>query len=112
MAERCFIYVIQAMDTARQTFFKVGISKHPERRLRTIQSGCPLRCDLDRTVECISREAALAFEKFIHERLDDIRATGEWFHVTSFEDYLRLLDEIEAASRVVVTPTWRKALHG
>jgi hypothetical protein len=69
--------------------FKVGVSKDPKRRLKTLQTGNPAALELMFTVEC--RDVpAYAAEAIIHKHLADIRVKGEWFTIETDDFVVRL----------------------
>lgn len=73
--EACFVYL---MKDLRNGLYKIGISKKPSYREKTLQSEQP-------SIESLgfkqfpSRKFALAFEKALHETYSKNRIRGEWF---------------------------------
>lgn len=71
----CYVYL---MKDVSNNYYKIGISKTPEYRERTLQSEKP-------TIEMIcnkklpARKIAEAFEKALHTAFADKRIRGEWF---------------------------------
>jgi AraC-like DNA-binding protein len=72
------VYVICADDTA----VKIGVSTHPERRVKAIQTG------QDKTVRIfwaviLLRSEAYKIERTVHRRLADTagKARGEWYYI-------------------------------
>lgn len=73
------IYVISTEDGTRS---KVGVSKHPEKRLKELQTGSPSKLELKFST-FTGKYKAYDIEKMIHALFDDTRTTGEWFFSTS-----------------------------
>lgn len=75
-------------------FFKVGRSWRPDGRVRGIQTGCPVPCEIVH-VEDGDREAEL------HRLLTRHRAEGEWFRATRDSlDALRSAGMADAAAEI------------
>lgn len=76
--ETCFVYLMH--DTSND-FYKIGISKDPQYRERTLQSEKP-------TIEKIcakefpTRQIAEALESALHKSFATKRIRGEWFSLT------------------------------
>lgn len=69
-----YLYFIQSHKTG---MIKIGVSKHPEKRLKQLQTGCADKLRIIAVFEGLGwRERAL------HDRLKRwrIRSNGEWFH--------------------------------
>lgn len=94
-----FVYV---MEDTRNGLVKIGKSKHPKKRERTLQSEAP-STELRLAVPCDeSTEAEL------HERYSTARVRGEWFKIdrkTLFELVTELLRRGDAA-RTVTEKQW------
>lgn len=73
------IYVISTEDGTRS---KVGVSKHPEKRLKELQTGSPSKLELKFST-FTGKYKAYDIEKMIHALFDDTRTTGEWFTSTA-----------------------------
>lgn len=70
-----FIYVIGREEGP----VKVGITCAPERRLATIQTGCPFKIEILHLRKCFYREHALEHEESFHRVYREHRLAGEWF---------------------------------
>lgn len=74
---------------------KVGRACNPQARLRSYQTGCPLReyrlWYADYFEDCYTAEQA------IHARLNDHQLEGEWFDIAPDE----ALEAIEAETRIL-----------
>ncbi len=72
-----FIYIISAHDTP----VKIGLSKHPNKRLKQLQTGNSEKLKLQYTVE-VDDDKAILFEKIIHKTNNHTRISGEWFNMS------------------------------
>ncbi|WWT39894.1 hypothetical protein [Microcystis phage Mwe-JY08] len=72
------VYVI-TMPTGH---VKIGISGSPLKRLRTLQTGCPLPLRIVFLMGVPDR-LAIKIERAAHKALADYRLNGEWFKVTT-----------------------------
>lgn len=75
-----FVYFIRT--TAKPFRVKIGKSSDPIARMRTLQTGCPVRLKLLGTLKCESDSHAFEVEKAMHEVLAPFRLDGEWFKLT------------------------------
>ena len=94
-----FVYV---MEDTRNGMFKIGKSKNPEKRERTLQSEVPTT-ELRLAVPCDE-----TVEAELHECYSTARVRGEWFnidHKTLFELVTELLRRGDA-TRVVTEREW------
>jgi hypothetical protein len=66
-----FVYFIAAHGSGK---IKIGCSDDPERRLATLQSGCPVRLTIVGTIG-----GGFEKEKELHDRFAHLRSGGEWF---------------------------------
>lgn len=67
------VYIIQLADT---DLFKIGISTDPHRRLRQLQSKCPVPLTLHWWWYGHDYRSC---EKYLHQALSSRRVKGEWF---------------------------------
>ena len=67
------LYIIQSSNNG---CFKIGRSKHPEKRLKQLQTGSPFRLELILVLENQGSQ-----EKNLHKRFpkSEITCKGEWF---------------------------------
>lgn len=70
------LYLIRATESQR---LKIGIATDPLKRLGTLQTGCPERLELVRTIDYPDRATARRAEKALHTRFDLFHIHGEWF---------------------------------
>ena len=77
----CYVYLMKDFSN---NYYKIGMSKTPDYRERTLQSEKP-------TIEMIcnkrlsSRRIAEAFEKALHHAFADKRIRGEWFNLNEID---------------------------
>jgi hypothetical protein len=71
-----YIYVIGGESPP----YKVGISKHPDRRLKALQTGHPYKLTLHHTQPTDAAKTKL-LETVIHRNLRSHRTQGEWFDI-------------------------------
>lgn len=84
-----YVYVIGEQDNGP---YKVGISKNPKKRLKTLQTGHPKHLVLHAVKETDSSKAKL-LETIIHNNISNYKTKGEWFDV----NLSKLLLEIDYA---------------
>ena len=86
----CYVYL---MKDQTNNYYKIGYSKTPEYRERTLQSEKP-------TIEMIcykrlpSRKMADAFEKALHNAFADKRIRGEWFNLDD-NDVVQIMESLK-----------------
>lgn len=68
-----YVYLIQSLENG---YYKVGVSKHPQRRIEQLQTGNSSKLKL---VEIYQSEVANKIEKILQNRLLPFRKVGEWF---------------------------------
>jgi hypothetical protein len=71
------LYIIQLGDT---DIYKIGISKHPDKRLKQIQRKCPIPLTLIYTNFGHDDEFA---ERYLHVHFKRQRVKGEWFKLST-----------------------------
>ena len=72
-----YIYVIGSDDPP----YKVGISKAPDQRLRSLQTGHPQKLRIHSLRETDAEKTKL-LERVIHHHLKHYRTHGEWFDMS------------------------------
>ena len=82
-----FIYFIRGDHT---NTFKVGISSEPRSRLKNMQTGCPVKLILSRSVEVKNTESV---EKELHKAFSKYKIHGEWFSMP-WKNALKIFDSI------------------
>lgn len=86
----CSVYILFAKDGDGPMYVKVGISKTPGARIRSVQTGCPIRILRAIAFTCSSARTARAAEIAFHSALEPYKASGEWFR-------LEWSDEVKAS---------------
>lgn len=71
-----YIYIIGADAPP----YKIGISKEPQRRLRSLQTGHPYPLKIHNLKETDLTETKY-LERMIHQNLKHYRTKGEWFQI-------------------------------
>lgn len=79
------IYLIQSLENS---YYKIGTSIHPQKRLREIQTGNPSPVKL---IDTYPSEFANKIERTLHRRYAHVKKEGEWFDLSisieiSFKD--------------------------
>ena len=68
-------------------FFKVGMTSNLNRRVVTLQTGCPKPLIVAGVLFCNSKIHALEVERRIHDLLRVRQTIGEWFALTFVRQY-------------------------
>lgn len=71
-----FIYLIQSLESG---YYKIGVSKHPQQRVRELQTGNASELRLINTYQS---EYAHKIEKTLQRRYSYLRREGEWFDMS------------------------------
>lgn len=74
----CSVYV---MTSCEDDLIKIGISKDPIAREKSLNSAFPRDVKLYWSVNFDNRDRAKKIETRAHEEFDSFRTTGEWFHL-------------------------------
>jgi len=87
-----YIYLIQSLEDG---YYKIGVSKHPTRRLSALQTGNPSKLKL---IETYQSEYANYIEKTLQRRYSYLKKEGEWFNMSisnevSFKDECQKIEE-------------------
>jgi len=87
-----FVYLIQSLENS---YYKIGISKHPKKRIKELQTGNSSELKL---VEAYQSEFANQIEKTLQRRYSHLRKEGEWFDMgisneVSFIEECRKIEE-------------------
>lgn len=75
-----YIYLIQCLEDGR---YKIGISKHPEKRILQLQTGNSSELKL---LAKYHTENYSYIEGVLHRRLSHYRKMGEWFDMSIKEE--------------------------
>jgi predicted GIY-YIG superfamily endonuclease len=71
-----YVYLIQSLEDGR---YKIGVSKHPIRRLCALQTGNSSELKL---VETYQSELAHQIERILQKRYSYLKKKGEWFDMS------------------------------
>lgn len=71
------VYIIECAG-----YCKIGVARNPEDRLRSINTGAPVRATLYRTREFPASLVARHVESHLHRLFRPHRSNGEWFDIT------------------------------
>ena len=80
------IYLIQSLEDSR---YKIGVSKHPTRRLLGLQTGNSSKLKL---IESFQTEYAYKIERALQRKYSYLKKEGEWFDM-SIEHEVSFLSE-------------------
>lgn len=79
--------------------YKIGISKHPQQRVKELQTACPVKLTLV-SVYKVQSTLAHKLEQQLHKMFwqSRVRFNGEWFdlsleHIETMEDWLEPYSE-------------------
>lgn len=75
------VYLIRAAQ-----FYKIGITSDVKKRLRAIQTGCPIQCEY---IGYIPTHEPEILEKDLHRKFQQFKTSGEWFDLG--DDHIRSL---------------------
>ncbi len=81
-----YIYLIQSQEDG---YYKIGVSKHPSRRLLALQTGNSSELKL---VESYQSEHAHKVERALQRRYSYLKKEGEWFGLGISEEISFLTD--------------------
>ena len=70
------IYLIQSQEDG---YYKIGVSKHPKKRVKQLQTGNSSELKL---IETYQSEHANKIEKILHNQLLHCKKEGEWFDIS------------------------------
>lgn len=81
-----YIYLIQSLE---DSYYKIGVSKHPKKRVKQLQTGNSSELKL---VEIYESEHAHKVERALQRRYSYLKKEGEWFDLSIKEDVSFLTD--------------------
>jgi len=84
------LYIVKTEE-----YYKIGVSREPNKRLSHIRTESPFYCELVTTVKA-KNGSAKRLEKLLHENYAKYRKSGEWFDLDNQEvaSYI-MIDEID-----------------
>jgi predicted GIY-YIG superfamily endonuclease len=71
-----YVYLIQSLENS---YYKIGVSKHPQKRINELQTGNSSKLKL---IEMYQSEFANSIEKTLQRRYSHLRKEGEWFEMS------------------------------
>jgi hypothetical protein len=83
-----FLYIISQEGS---TFYKIGISNNPARRLENLQSGNPYKLSIYRSYNISNKKV----EAVVHRLLRKFHVRLEWFDIPNL-DILNIVDKAVA----------------
>ena len=81
-----YIYLIQSLEDG---YYKIGVSKHPKKRVKQLQTGNSSELKL---VEVYQSEHAHKVERSLQRRYSYLKKEGEWFDLGISEEISFLTD--------------------
>ena len=81
-----YIYLIQSIENG---YYKIGVSKHPKKRVKQLQTGNSSELKL---IESYQSEHAHKVERALQRRYSYLKKEGEWFDLSIKEDVSFLSD--------------------
>ena len=81
-----YIYLIQSIENG---YYKIGVSKHPKKRVKQLQTGNSSELKL---IESYQSEHAHKVERALQRRYAYLKKEGEWFDLSIKEDVSFLSD--------------------
>ena len=87
-----YVYLIQSLENS---YYKIGISKHPTKRIEELQTGNASEL---RLIDTYQSEYANKIEKTLQRRYSHLRREGEWFDLgisqeVNFKKECQLIEE-------------------
>lgn len=95
-----FIYLVRA---TRTSFYKIGMSKDPYKRLQSLQTGTPFELVI---INRIYTFDCLALEKALHEYYQAYWMRGEWFDMpqSEIENFAKVANELDQNIELTLLP--------
>jgi len=90
-----YIYLIQSLENS---YYKIGISNNPKRRIKELQTGnsSPLKL-----VETYQSEHAEKIERTLQRRYSYLRKEGEWFDM-GISNEVSFLNECKKIEEIII----------
>ena len=80
------IYLIQSLEDG---YYKIGVSKHPKKRVKQLQTGNSSELKL---IESFQSDHAHKVERALQRRYAHLKKEGEWFDIAISEEVSFLTD--------------------
>jgi len=71
-----YVYLIQSLEDG---YYKIGVSKHPNKRIKELNTGNPSPLKL---IETYQSKFAEKIERTLQRRYTHLRKEGEWFDMS------------------------------
>jgi len=86
-----YVYLIQSLENS---YYKIGVSKHPKKRIKELQTGNSSELKL---IEVYQSEFAHQIEKTMQRRYTHLKKEGEWFDlsITNEVSFIKECQQIE-----------------
>ena len=75
-----YIYLIQSLENG---YYKIGVSKHPQKRRSGLQTGNPSPTKL---IDTYQTEYATKIERALQRKYAHLHKEGEWFELSIAEE--------------------------
>lgn len=89
-----YVYLIQSLENS---YYKIGISKHPKKRVQELQTGNASELRLVLTYQS---EYANKIEKTLQRRYSHLRREGEWFDM-GISNEVSFIDECKQIEHTI-----------
>jgi len=90
-----YIYLIQSLENS---YYKIGVSKHPNKRIKELQTGNSSKLKL---VESYQSEFAHLIEKTLQRKYVYLRKEGEWFDM-SISNEVSFINECKEIEKNII----------
>lgn len=91
-----YIYLIQSLEDG---YYKVGVSKHPQKRVKQLQTGNSSELKL---IESYQSEYAHKIEKSLQLKYSYLRKEGEWFDMSISHEVSFITDCKQIEDNIVI----------
>ena len=96
MAKAEYVYVMTSDENKEVS--KIGRSRDPEKRLKTLQTGSPYKLRVACDYGPLTRKSCIVLESHVHKLLHTKRLEGEWFNLAPEDARLIIRDVINNAN--------------
>jgi len=90
-----YIYLIQSLENS---YYKVGVSKHPQKRINELSTGNPSKLKL---IEVYKSEYAYQIEKSLQNSYSHLRKEREWFDMSVSHELSFIGECIEIEKNII-----------
>lgn len=98
------LYIVECKQPVKDNgcLIKIGVSNHPQERIRGLQIGSPF--ELQFVYKTKDSPLACSLEKWLHRKMEDVCERGEWFKLNCLQ--LENLKNFLANYRLINTLHW------